>query len=105
MHVPTGMSQSWYQMLLAFTHTHTHTLQGEAKGQLYIDDGHSYNYKNGEYLLRQFAFSNNKLTSSSADSAGSYSTKSWLERVIVVGLPRAPASVSLESGMSIGIVM
>ena len=40
------------------------SLQLEAKGQLYVDDGHSYDYKKkGAYLLRTFTFSNNELSS------------------------------------------
>lgn len=37
-------------------------LQNEAKGKLYVDDGHSFDYKKGSFLLREFTFSNNKLT-------------------------------------------
>ena len=39
------------------------SLQGKAKGQLYSDDGHSLDYKKGQYLLRDFQFIDNKLTS------------------------------------------
>lgn len=81
-----------------YNHISTLLLQGKAKGNLYIDDGHSYKYKEGEYLVRQFSFSDNQLTGSSGDPSGSYSTKSWLERVLIVGVPRAPSSVSIQSG-------
>ncbi len=75
-----------------------HSLQGQAKGKLYIDDGHSYKYKEGEYLVRQFTFSDDQLTGGSGDQNGSYTTKSWLERVLVVGVTRAPSSINIQSG-------
>jgi len=40
---------------------------------------------------------------SSGDPSGSYTTKAWLERVIVVGFPSAPNSVKLSSGTQIRI--
>lgn len=39
------------------------SVQNEAKGTLYIDDGHSFDYKNGAYLLRNFTYSDNRLIS------------------------------------------
>lgn len=38
------------------------------------------------------------ISHSSGDPSGSYTTKSWLERVIVVGVPSAPNSVKITSG-------
>ena len=37
-------------------------------------------------------------TSSNADPSGTYSTKEWLERVIVVGINKPPSSISISSG-------
>ena len=36
--------------------------QNEARGKLYVDDGHSFDYKKGSFLLREFRFSKNKLS-------------------------------------------
>lgn len=36
---------------------------GEAEGEVYLDDGVSYNFVNGEYIRKTFRFSNSKLTS------------------------------------------
>lgn len=36
--------------------------KNQAKGDLYIDDGHSFDYQQGAYVYRKFAFTNNKLT-------------------------------------------
>eukprot|EP00117_Sycon_ciliatum_P047118 scpid63421/ scgid33689/ Neutral alpha-glucosidase AB; Alpha-glucosidase 2; Glucosidase II subunit alpha len=67
-----------------------------ASGELYVDDGTTYAYQNNEYLHRRFTFSNNKLTSKSADETGSYKTKSWVEKVLVIGLKREPNSIIMS---------
>ena len=36
--------------------------------------------------------------SSNADPSGTYNTKEWLERVIVVGINKPPSSISISSG-------
>jgi len=47
--------------------------------------------------LREFTYTTNTLTSRSGDPRGRYETKEWLERVIIVGLDRAPSSVTMET--------
>lgn len=38
--------------------------QGTAQGELFLDDGHTFNYQTGhEFLLRRFSFSGNTLVS------------------------------------------
>lgn len=38
--------------------------QGTARGELFLDDGHTFNYQTRhEFLLRQFSFSGNTLVS------------------------------------------
>lgn len=37
--------------------------QGTAEGELYIDDGESYEYQDGAYIHRRFVFSAGRLTS------------------------------------------
>ncbi|XP_062503000.1 neutral alpha-glucosidase AB-like isoform X2 [Corticium candelabrum] len=77
--------------------------QGKASGLLYADDGHSFEYKTkGQFLLRSFEFSNNVLTSKSANPQGVYQSKSYIERVIILGLDSQPSSVTiLEQGQSL----
>ncbi len=36
---------------------------------------------------------------SSADDSGSYSTRSWLERVVVAGISSPPTSIRISSGV------
>ena len=37
------------------------SLQGKADGQMYVDDYHSYEYKQGAYALTNLSFHNFKL--------------------------------------------
>ena len=41
---------------------------GAAEGDLYLDDGHSFNHKRGMFRSRQFRFSAGALTSTSASA-------------------------------------
>ncbi|XP_047740742.1 neutral alpha-glucosidase AB-like, partial [Hyalella azteca] len=69
---------------------------GNAAGDLYIDDEHTTGYKNNEYLYIQLKFSKNELSSSVVEpQSPTYSTKSWLERVVVLGLATPPTKVTL----------
>ncbi|XP_030855177.1 neutral alpha-glucosidase AB isoform X2 [Strongylocentrotus purpuratus] len=69
---------------------------GSANGDLYIDDGHSFDYKQQKYIYRQFTFSANKLESRALSGAG-FETNSWLERVVIIGLKSVPKKVELIS--------
>ncbi|XP_071495646.1 neutral alpha-glucosidase AB-like isoform X1 [Diadema antillarum] len=69
---------------------------GTAKGDLYIDDGHSFDYKEQKFIYREFEFSTNRLQSR-AVSGGSFTTKSWLERVVIIGIKSVPQKVELIS--------
>ncbi|KAM7086269.1 neutral alpha-glucosidase AB isoform 1-T1 [Molossus nigricans] len=71
--------------------------QGTAQGELFIDDGHTFNYQTRhEFLLRRFSFSGNALVSSSADPKGHFETPIWIERVVIMGAGK-PAAVVLQT--------
>lgn len=70
--------------------------QGAAKGELYMDDGHTFDYQKGKFQRRAFTFQNNELTSAAVTS-DFYDTKSTVERVVVLGLNKAPSKVVLKS--------
>ncbi|XP_055586088.1 neutral alpha-glucosidase AB isoform X2 [Uranotaenia lowii] len=69
---------------------------GYAKGTLYIDDEASFEYRSGKYLYLEFEFKDGVLSSKKIDTTATYPTKSWLERVILVGLPKAPKSATIH---------
>uniref|UniRef100_A0A2K5Z3X6 Neutral alpha-glucosidase AB n=1 Tax=Mandrillus leucophaeus TaxID=9568 RepID=A0A2K5Z3X6_MANLE len=71
--------------------------QGTAQGELFLDDGHTFNYQTRqEFLLRRFLFSGNTLVSSSADPEGHFETPIWIERVVIIGAGK-PAAVVLQT--------
>ncbi|XP_041037951.1 neutral alpha-glucosidase AB-like isoform X1 [Carcharodon carcharias] len=70
--------------------------QNAAEGDLFVDDGHTFNFeKKKEYIHRKFSFINSSLISRSADPNGHYNTAAWIERVLVLGVKR-PTSVMVK---------
>ncbi|PNY29282.1 Glucosidase 2 subunit alpha [Tolypocladium capitatum] len=82
---------------------------GAAEGELYADDGDTFDHEKGQYVHRKFALAGNKLSSTDADGRDMKSAKagSWLkamrevyvDRVIIVGAPAAwkQKEVQMES--------
>ncbi|CAG8548749.1 3175_t:CDS:10 [Ambispora leptoticha] len=73
---------------------------GEAKGSLYMDDGETYNYQNGDYIHRNLTYSSySKLISTSFPISGDNTNfvKSIkdvrVERVIIIGLSKKPTKI------------
>ncbi|KAI0523398.1 hypothetical protein KFK09_005793 [Dendrobium nobile] len=73
-----------------------------AEGELYIDDGKSYDFEQGAYIHRRFVFSNGKLTSSTIHSASlrekKFSSSCTVERIILLGLPSGAKKAVIEPG-------
>lgn len=59
---------------------------GTAFGHLYVDDGDSFDYRNGKYCHLRFVYLNNQLMSQFVDK-GRCESKAWIEKVIIVGIP------------------
>lgn len=61
-----------------------------AEGELYVDDGKSYDFENGAYIHRRFVFSDGKLVSSKIAPSKSgkqlFSSDCVIERIILLGL-------------------
>ncbi|KAE8694113.1 putative glucan 1,3-alpha-glucosidase [Hibiscus syriacus] len=61
----------------------------EAEGELYLDDGKSFDFKHGAYIHRRFVFSNGHLTSSnmapSPPGNSKFSSDCFVERIILLG--------------------
>lgn len=72
-----------------------------AEGELYIDDGRSFDFKEGAYIHRRFIFSAGTLTSLNlAASSGSkkYASECRVERIIVLGLSSGAKAAIVEPG-------
>ncbi|GAB6021663.1 hypothetical protein CHUAL_004245 [Chamberlinius hualienensis] len=67
-----------------------------ANGTVYIDDGFSFDYKRGKFIYRVVTFSDNTLSSKSIGTKSTYKTKSWLERIVLIGIKHQPKSVIID---------
>ncbi|KAF9412292.1 hypothetical protein BGZ94_001083 [Podila epigama] len=80
-----------------FTLVITLDKKGEASGRLYLDDGESFDYEKGDYILREFKVANGVLTSRSLKPASAPETLTFIqqksglriERVVIAGLSSA----------------
>jgi alpha 1,3-glucosidase len=70
----------------------------EAKGELYIDDGHSNDYLTGGFVVREFEFDRHTFTSSTWTFSGTFPTKAWVERIVILGYPLEPYRVMISLG-------
>ena len=83
--------------------------EGMAKGELYVDDGDSFEYEQGAYIHRTFEFSNNVLESKNIATKGKLTDKFLktmkdvaVERIILVGIPASWTGKStLKGGVEI----
>lgn len=71
-----------------------------AEGELYIDDGKSFDFKEGAYIHRQFVFSNGVLKSSNLATTGKsqFSSECIVERIILLGGGSRAKSAHVEPG-------
>ncbi|XVF61082.1 hypothetical protein PTKIN_Ptkin08bG0100700 [Pterospermum kingtungense] len=74
----------------------------EAEGELYLDDGKSFEFKHGAYIHRHFVFSNGQLTSSNMASSSHgksrFTCDCIIERIILLGYSPGPKSALVEPG-------
>ena len=82
---------------------------GSAEGELYADDGDSFDNEKGQYIYRKFTLAGNKLSSADAEGRDAKAIKAgkWLtamqevyvDRIIVVGAPSSwnKKEVDIES--------
>uniref|UniRef100_A0A7N6BM35 Neutral alpha-glucosidase AB n=1 Tax=Anabas testudineus TaxID=64144 RepID=A0A7N6BM35_ANATE len=62
-------------------------LQRTAEGELYIDDGHTFNYEKKEFIHR-------RLSNLAPDAQ--FTTRSWIERIIILGASK-PSKVTVKT--------
>ncbi|KAL9644012.1 hypothetical protein ABK040_005480 [Willaertia magna] len=84
-----------------------------ASGNLYIDDGSSFNYKKGQYVYRTFSFDTDVLRCADGDvesliynrnavddsfvqRSKSFTVNNQIERVVIYGLNKEPKSIVLK---------
>lgn len=72
-----------------------------AEGELYVDDGKSFEFQRGAFIHRRFIFSNGKLTSLNVAPAGNdgrlFTSVCVIERIILLGYPSWPKSALIEA--------
>ncbi|KAG0052953.1 hypothetical protein BGZ83_001879 [Gryganskiella cystojenkinii] len=81
--------------------------KGEAKGKIYLDDGESFDYEKGDYILREFKVSNGVLSSRDLKAAEVQGKNSEfikrtgalrVERLVILGSTTAIKSVTGTGG-------
>ncbi|XP_050655366.1 neutral alpha-glucosidase C isoform X1 [Macaca thibetana thibetana] len=86
------MTESSYGLRVALS------TKGSSVGELYLDDGHSFQYLHQkQFLHRKFSFCSSVLINSSADQRGHYPSKCVVEQILVLGLRKEPSFVTTHS--------
>ena len=71
-----------------------------AEGELYVDDGNSFNFQQGAYIHRRFVFSDGKLISINMASASrgnmKFTSDAVIERIILLGHASASKNALVE---------
>lgn len=72
---------------------------GKARGELYVDDGETYNYLKGEYVHQKFEYDNGIMRATNVHSSGTESVIGCLqiEDIIVIG-DRTPRAATISQG-------
>ena len=69
---------------------------GQASGELYMDDEHTFDFKQGKFCLRRFVFSKGTLKGEAVTSG--FAPVNTVERVVILGLGAAPSAVKIQIG-------
>ncbi|XP_076130945.1 neutral alpha-glucosidase AB-like isoform X1 [Alosa pseudoharengus] len=72
--------------------------QGTAEGELYIDDGHTFNYEKQQFIHRRLTFAEGELSSSNPSPDSQFSTASWIEKVVFMGVTKPNAATLRTAG-------
>ncbi|KAK9162356.1 hypothetical protein Syun_003258 [Stephania yunnanensis] len=73
----------------------------EAEGELYVDDGKSFEFGQGAYIHRRFSLKKGQLTSTNIAAPGSgktFSSNCIIDRIILLGLSSGNKSALVEPG-------
>ncbi|ROL51928.1 Neutral alpha-glucosidase C [Anabarilius grahami] len=73
--------------------------KGNADGFLYLDDGHSFSYRDQmQFCLRHFSMQAGRLVGSCAEDKGSFVSDDKVESVVILGLNSLKRKPKLKSG-------
>ncbi|XP_066526135.1 neutral alpha-glucosidase C isoform X2 [Hoplias malabaricus] len=81
-----------------FTLTVALDSKGNAEGVLYLDDGHTYSYRDKKmFLMRKFTMQSGRIISSCADEEGLFTSDDKLDSVVILGQKRVNGQPTLKS--------
>eukprot|EP00124_Ichthyophonus_hoferi_P000356 Ihof_evm23s12 gene=Ihof_evmTU23s12 len=66
--------------------------KNEASGELFMDDGSTFDYQKGQYSYRQYTYQDGVLTSTSLSADGTMMPNNRLERLVIMGLSTTPTT-------------
>ncbi|KAJ8289632.1 hypothetical protein GJAV_G00003540 [Gymnothorax javanicus] len=70
---------------------------GCAEGELYLDDGHSFNFqKKRQFVLRKFSAKMCRLINCCADNRGQYDAECSVQSISFLGVKKKPSAVTVE---------
>lgn len=81
---------------------------GEAEGELYVDDGRSYDFKSGRYVVLRFKFINNRLAISTVGGGGGAKfsgSEAVIERVVILGYGTSVPSAVILNDRDVDFVL
>jgi len=80
---------------------------GGATGDLYMDDGKTFEHKQGKYIWRQITFSNGKLENHMhpLTKIGDFQTDAVVERIILLGVASNPKVVTAQESGKTPVVL
>ncbi|XP_056868042.1 neutral alpha-glucosidase C isoform X4 [Takifugu flavidus] len=71
--------------------------QGAADGEVYMDDGHSFSYRDRKaFCLRSFRMQSGRLTCCSGSDEGTFDCDTVIQSVTVLGMERSPSAVAVQ---------
>uniref|UniRef100_A0A8C5MH12 Glucosidase alpha, neutral C n=1 Tax=Leptobrachium leishanense TaxID=445787 RepID=A0A8C5MH12_9ANUR len=95
MHTTVGKSTGWMEDTPYELHVALDS-KGSASGELYIDDGHSFQYaQECMFTFRRFTLQKNVLSCRSADNTGQVTAESILKKVLFMGFKNRPSEVNV----------